>query len=565
MADRIQESSRSEIIRIVAAYSLFGMLWIYLSDSFLGFVIRDPAVMSRLSMYKGLMFIALTAVLLYVLIARYIRRISRYIADLNQAEEAFRTLAMRQNAILEAVPDIIMEADTNAVYTWSNNAGLDFFGEDVVGKKYESYFEREQNTAEIVRPLYDGTVKVLYVESWQRRKDGEVRLLAWWCKALEGADGTITGTLSTARDITESKRDAEKLQESESRLQLATRAATIGIWDWDVVSKVLSWDDSMYALYGLRKEDFSGAYDAWTCTLHPEDRLSVEAEIQAALRGEREYAPEFRIIRPDGTVRFIKAESRTFFDSAGTPLRMIGTNTDITERKKFERELQNKNTELEHFAYTVSHDLKSPLITIRSFCGSLRNDLVAGRHDRLERDLLRIDTAAEKMTSLLNVLLELSRVGHIINTPVPTDMTQLVEDVLAHLSGSLQARGVNVSVQPGLPAVLCDRQRMAEAVQNLVENAVKYMGDQADPRIVIGARSDAGETVFFVQDNGIGIDEKYQQHVFSLFNKLDLSSEGTGIGLALVRRIIEVHGGRIWVESAGVGKGSCFCFAMPEK
>ena len=144
-------------------------------------------------------------------------------------------------------------------------------------------------------------------------------------------------------------------------------------------------------------------------------------------------------------------------------------------------------------------------------------------------------------------------------------MNLLVDDVLSQLAGPLKNRNLTVSVQPGLPAVFCDRQRMAEVVQNLLENAIKYMGDEATPKIQFGMREKDGEKIFFVQDNGIGIDEKYHHIIFGLFNKLDAKSKGTGVGLALVKRIIEVHGGRVWVESEGVGKGSRFCFTVPTK
>jgi signal transduction histidine kinase len=109
---------------------------------------------------------------------------------------------------------------------------------------------------------------------------------------------------------------------------------------------------------------------------------------------------------------------------------------------------------------------------------------------------------------------------------------------------------------------MCDRQRLSEVVQNLVENAVKYMGDQPEPRIQFGMREENGKKVFFVQDNGMGIDQKYHQNIFGLFNKLNAKSDGTGIGLALVKRIIEVHGGEVWVESEGLGMGSTFCFTL---
>ena len=227
-----------------------------------------------------------------------------------------------------------------------------------------------------------------------------------------------------------------------------------------------------------------------------------------------------------------------------------------------EQELQQKNAELERFTYTVSHDLKSPLITIKGFAGSLEKDLLRGNYGRMAEDLKRVSDAADKMTELLRDLLELSTIGRIIKTPEPVDMNLLAADVLEQLAGSLHNHNLTVAVQPNLPTVFCDRQRMAEVLQNLLENAINYMGDQAEPHIQFGMREKNGETVFFVQDNGIGIDEKYHKIIFGLFNKLDANSGGTGIGLALVKRIIEVHGGKVWVESDGEGAGSRFCFTV---
>jgi len=152
----------------------------------------------------------------------------------------------------------------------------------------------------------------------------------------------------------------------------------------------------------------------------------------------------------------------------------------------------------------------------------------------------------------------------VMKAPEPVDMNLLVTDVLAQLAGPLKSRNLTVAVQPDLPTVECDRHRMAEVVQNLLENAINYIGDQAEPKILFGMWEEDGVNTFFVQDNGIGIDEKYHRVIFGLFNKLDSNSGGTGIGLALVKRIIEVHGGRVWVESEGEGMGSRFCFTIKE-
>ena len=234
----------------------------------------------------------------------------------------------------------------------------------------------------------------------------------------------------------------------------------------------------------------------------------------------------------------------------------------IDERKVYEKDLQQKNAELERFTYTVSHDLKSPIITIKGFVGSLEKDLLNGNYQRMPSDLKRVSAAADKMNDLLRDLLELSTIGRVINEPEAVDMNLLVADVLAQLAGPLKKHDLTVAVQSGLPTVFCDKRRMAEVLQNLVENAINYRSDAAVPHIEIGVRKKADENIFFVQDNGIGIDEKYHQIIFGLFNKLDAESEGTGIGLALVKRIIEVHSGKVWVESEGEGKGSRFCFTV---
>jgi signal transduction histidine kinase len=232
------------------------------------------------------------------------------------------------------------------------------------------------------------------------------------------------------------------------------------------------------------------------------------------------------------------------------------------EQKRTEEELNRKVAELERFAYTVSHDLKSPIITIKGFTGALEKDLLNGNYERMAGDLKRVSDAADKMNELLRDLLELSTIGRAVNVPELIDMNLLVDDVLAQLAGPLKNHNLKVTVQPYLPKVFCDRQRIAEVVQNLLENAINYMGDQADPQIKFGMEEKEGVPTFFVQDNGIGIDEKYHQIIFGLFNKLDAKSQGTGVGLALVKRIIEVHGGLVWVESEGVGLGSRFCFTV---
>ena len=232
------------------------------------------------------------------------------------------------------------------------------------------------------------------------------------------------------------------------------------------------------------------------------------------------------------------------------------------ERESLIHELEAKNAELERFTYTVSHDLKSPLITIRGFLGHLIDDAQKGDQSRIEDDARRISDATTRMQRLLDELLELSRVGRLVNSPERVPMEFVIQEALSLVDGRIRAGRIQVNVAANLPHVIADRVRLVEAMQNLLDNAAKFMGDQPNPSIEIGAHRLDGQTVFFIKDNGIGIDPKFHSKVFGLFDKLNPYSEGTGVGLALVKRIIEVHEGRIWLESTP-GEGATFFFTLP--
>jgi signal transduction histidine kinase len=238
---------------------------------------------------------------------------------------------------------------------------------------------------------------------------------------------------------------------------------------------------------------------------------------------------------------------------------------ELEKRKALIHELESKNQELERFTYTVSHDLKSPLFTIRGFLGYLEQDALSGNRERLTTDIQRITDATDKMRRLLNDLLELSRVGRIKNESTTVPFEEVVREAVGLVEGRLLERRVALQIEANLPAVYGDRPRLVEVIQNLLDNAAKFMGDRPEPHIDVGWVGDITQyqqSTFFVRDNGMGIAPEHFERVFGLFNKLDPRSEGTGIGLALVKRIVEVHGGRMWVESE-IGHGTTFFFTLP--
>jgi signal transduction histidine kinase len=272
---------------------------------------------------------------------------------------------------------------------------------------------------------------------------------------------------------------------------------------------------------------------------------------------EREYA------FTENDVRLLETIAANFAIAIENARLQESIQHELIIQEKLVQQLEKKNEELERFTYTASHDLKAPLITIRGYLGYIEKDAKSGNYQRLLKDTQRIGEATEKMHRLLSELLELSRISRIINKAEETLFADIVKDALERVENQIQERKVKIKVADELESVVVDKERMIEVVQNLVDNAIKFMGGQKNPKIEIGLEKREGTNVYFVKDNGMGIRKEFQEKIFGLFDKLDGDSEGTGIGLALVKRIIEVHGGKIWVESEE-GKGATFYFTLPE-
>lgn len=254
------------------------------------------------------------------------------------------------------------------------------------------------------------------------------------------------------------------------------------------------------------------------------------------------------------------------FDGDGHVEYVLENVKDVTERVKRQRILESKNEELEQFAYTVSHDLKSPLVTIKGFIGLLQQDTQSQKQDKMERYINHIENASDKMIGLLDDLLQLSRAGRSVKSSETINMESLAHEVIEILDGAIQKTKANIVVNPGMPEVFGDKTRIRQVLQNLVENSLKYMGEQNEPLIEIGSREHENDKfiLFFVKDNGIGIEPEYHEKVFGVFDQLINDKGGSGIGLSIVKKIIELHHGSIWVESSGgKGLGTTFWFTLP--
>ncbi|MCC6569519.1 MAG: PAS domain S-box protein, partial [Anaerolineales bacterium] len=369
--------------------------------------------------------------------------------------------------------------------------------------------------------------------------------------------------LSLFLDITRQKQAQDALLRSERRMRAMFDAIPDMLFELKGDGTILQFVPSALFDPLMPPEDFLGKKVA---EVLPPLAEQTAFAIARALESGQVNAFEYQMPQSGERKTF---EARIVSIDADTVIAMIRDVSLVkwiaTEREKLINELEAKNAELERFVYTVSHDLKSPLVTIVGFLGYLEEDLKRGDMDVLRKDIQRIYLAAYKMQDLLKDLLELSRVGRAMNSPQLISFGELVEEALELTEGRLQERGVRTLIQPDLPIVHGDRQRLVELLQNLIDNAAKYMGGQVDPTIEIGqAEREDGKRILFVRDNGIGIAPEYHEKIFGLFNKLDPGAEGTGVGLALAKRIVEFHGGRLWVESE-MGKGATFYFTLPSQ
>lgn len=395
--------------------------------------------------------------------------------------------------------------------------------------------------------------------------------IAWFSAIVSPM--TEDSVLWAARDITQRIRDDEQLRSLNERFELATYAAQLGIWEWDVVNNVLVWDARMYSLYGMEKENFQGAYETWVGGLHPDDVARSNEEIQLALRGEKRFDTQFRVVWPNGTVRHIRAHSLVVRNEKDEPIQMIGVNYDITETViaaekliQANQDYARSNAELEQFAYVASHDLQEPLRMVTSYM-QLLSKRYQGKLDSDADEFIKYAVdGAVRMKSLINDLLAFSRVGTRAQSLQAVSCDLVLKQAMDNLKLMLEDSHAKVIYDP-LPMVMADEGQLLQLFQNLLSNAIKYHGE-APPKVQFTAKPVPGPNgeafwQFAVQDNGIGIDPVYFDRVFVIFQRLHNKDEysGTGIGLAICKKIVERHGGRIWVESKA-GHGSTFFFTL---
>jgi PAS domain S-box-containing protein len=335
-------------------------------------------------------------------------------------------------------------------------------------------------------------------------------------------------------------------------------------------------------LWGSPANTFVEERSAWADSVHQEDRERVVLAYRHFTQDISPYDVEYRIVRPDGSLRWVWDRGFPIKDEDGKMYRVAGVAQDVTQRKASEQKQRQLMEEVRHFAYIVSHDLRAPLINLRGFCrelevatkamsaiaGQVRGNPSSDWPDRLtlaSEDAMEsiefIKTSVARMGRLIEAILKLSRLGHMDLSTEPLDMTALVRETLNSLSHQINEKGVEIVVGM-LPDVVADRMSMEQIVANLLDNAIKYLDPQRRGRIEISGWSTQDEDIIALTDNGIGIAEKDKDAVFQIFQRVATPGvDGDGMGLAYVRTLVRRHGGRIWCDSIP-GRGSNFTFAI---
>ena len=419
----------------------------------------------------------------------------------------------------------------------------------------------------LVKQMLDKEIDTYQMEKRYFHKNGSIVWILLSVSLVWSASGEPLHFVSQIENITERKEAEQEAREAVERLKMATQAAKMGVWQFDIASNNLIWNDEMFELYGLDKDHFSADYASWSNHLHPDDKSFAEDSLRLAIEEGVDFNLEFRICTAEGQIKYIKAAALINRDENGNALKIFGTNWDITQDKENEKQLikiaalESKSNEMEQFAYVASHDLREPVLTMQNYLKIIFEDHESSLPDQVKQYMNSVNNSLARMDSLISGLLEYSRL-QIPDKIEAIDVNKLVQTVCEDLSALINKTETQI-VMENLPDVFGYPLQLKLLFQNLLSNAIKFRKADIKPKVIIRSIKVKYGWEFSVEDNGIGIHEKDMKAIFTIFKKLHNKKdfEGTGIGLAHVAKIAELHNGEVWVESV-VGAYSSFHFTI---
>ncbi len=508
------------------------------------------------------------------------------ISELKKREEELQEAERNMRVVLNNTDELFIVLDKNLNIINFNKA-TEEKSKKLLGVPFEkgkSIFDsadpqRIPYLREVYTDVLNGSVRQNIVEIPATAQHAKVIVDIRYTPLKE--KGEVIGVIINVHDITEAKEKEAILLQANERFHYVTKATNDAIWDWDIKKdEVLRAGDGLKNIFGYEIEEAAQEKNFWIKRVHPEDLDKMLQKRKNILFHTKElyWEDEYRFMKANGTYAYVFDKGYIIRDTEGKPERMIGATQDVSQRKESESlllelntrlkkradELINSNVELERFAYVASHDLQEPLRMVTSFLQLFRKRYEGKIDETADQYIHFAVDGAERMKTLIMDLLEYSRVGSNAEVFQETDINELLATLKGVFYKTCEETGASIHVGK-MPIVKANKTQLFQLFQNLVSNALKYHSELV-PEIVISFEENADEYIFSVKDNGIGIDPSFHEKIFIIFQRLHSRTEysGTGIGLAICKKILERHGGKIWVASEP-GKGSNFFFSISKR
>jgi PAS domain S-box-containing protein len=489
--------------------------------------------------------------------------ITRNVTDRKHAERA----ALLLSAIVDSSDDAIISKDLRGVITSWNKSAERLFGytaDEAIGRTVANLLipeDRQDEEPDILARLQRGE-RVDHFETVRRRKDGALLDISLTISPVKDADGTIIGASKIARDVSERKHAEAELLASEARFRQLADSMPHIVWTAGPDGYIDYYNERWYEFTGFARGIYGDA--SWEGVLHPEDILPWRETWSGAVQSGKPYNIQHRFWNRDQCGwRWFIDRALPVRDAEGNIVKWFGSCTDIDDQKRVEDDLRRANQDLEQFAFSASHDLQEPLRGIKLYSELFTNTYA----DRLDKQALEflgyMHSGATRLEMLVRDLLSYTQVTKFEKLVEQSDAAEALTLALANLAGIIEETGAQITAGP-LPTLRVHSTHLQQLFQNLVGNAIKYRRPDRPPIVHVTSERQDGGWTFALSDNGIGIAPEYRENIFGLFKRLHNSDEysGTGIGLAICKRIVDRYQGRIWVESEP-GRGSTFRFTLP--